>query len=379
MKIIFTGGGTGGHFYPIIAVAEKLNQIAKENRLLRPELFYLSTDPYDENLLFENNISFEKISAGKIRRAKSVTNFFLNMFDLIPTGIGVLRALWKVFIIYPDVVFGKGGYVSFPVLFAARILGIPVVIHESDSKPGKVNAWAGKFAKRIAVSYPDAVNFFDKSKTAYTGNPIRKIIEEPQTSGSHEYFGFDKNIPTVFILGGSTGAKYINEAIMQSLPELVAKYQVIHQTGKANISVAEETSKVVLNGNPNLSRYKALPYLNSLTMRMAAGIADVIVTRAGSTIFEIAAWGIPSIIIPIPEKTSHDQRSNAYSYARSGGASVIEEENLSTGVLLSEIERIVSNPSIKDAMKAGAKNFARLDSAKLIAEEIISIGLEHEK
>lgn len=379
MKIILTGGGTGGHFYPIIAVAEKLNEVAKNNRLLSPELYYLSTDPYDENLLYENNIKFVKISAGKLRRKNSFGNFILNAVDFIPTSIGVLRSLWKVFIIFPDVVFGKGGYVSFPVLFAARILGIPVVIHESDSKPGRVNAWAGKFARKIAISYPDAINYFDKNKTAYTGNPIRKIIEEPQTSGSHEFFKFDQNIPTIFILGGSLGAKYINEVLMQALPELVSKYQIIHQTGKLNESIVSETSKVVLNENKNIDRYKSFGYLNSLNMRMAAGIADLIISRAGSTIFEIAAWGKPSIIIPIPEPTSHDQRSNAYSYARSGACQVIEEKNLTAGVLLSEIERIITNPEIKQKMSTSAKSFARLDSAKLIAEQITAIGLEHEK
>ena len=379
MRIILTGGGTGGHFYPIIAVAEKINELAKENRLIRPELFYLSTEPYDESLLYENNITFQKVSAGKIRRDKTLANRILNAMDWLKTIRGVLAAVWKVFVLYPDVVFGKGGYASFPVLVAARLLRIPVVIHESDSKPGKVNAWAGKFERKIAISYPDAITYFKSDRTAYTGNPIRKIIEEPIVTGSHEFFKFKPEVPTIFIVGGSLGAKFINEVIMDSLPELVTKYQVIHQTGKANIAVIQETSQVVLHESLHKDRYVALPYLNSLTMRMAAGIADIVISRAGSAIFEIAAWGKPSIIIPIPETTSHDQRTNAYSYARSGASIVIEEKNLSSGVLSSEIERILSNPEVKQKMAENAKNFARLDSAKIIAEELIAIGLEHEK
>lgn len=377
MKIILTGGGTGGHFYPLIAVAQKLNEISKENRLLRPELYYMSTDPFDESLLYENNITFIKISAGKLRREKSIQNIILNTIDLFNTFVGVLVAVWKVFVIYPDVVFGKGGYVSFPVLFAARILHIPVVIHESDSKPGKVNAWAGKFATKIAISYPDAVNYFKPEKTAYTGNPIRKEVEEPLVTGANEFFKFDPNIPTVFIIGGSSGAKFINDAIMDALPELVKRYQIVHQTGKNNISVIHETSAVVLQNSEYKDRYRAIPYLNALTMRMAGGVADVVVSRAGSTIFEIASWGRASIIIPIPEPTSHDQRSNAYAYARTGSAVVIEEKNLSTGVLLAEIQRIIDGE--KEKMETAAKNFARRDSAKLIAQEIMAIGLEHEK
>jgi len=377
MKIILTGGGSAGHFYPLIAVAQKLNELAKENRLLKPELYYMSTEPFDENLLYENSITFIKISAGKLRKEKSLPNLVLNFGDLFSTLLGVLTSIWKLFIIYPDVVFGKGGYVSFPALLAARLLRIPVVIHESDSKPGKVNAWAGKFATKVAVSYPDAVSYFKIEKTAYTGNPIRKEIEDPQVSGSHEFFKFTKEVPTVFIIGGSQGARFINSAIMDALPELVKRYQVIHQTGTRNLSVIKETSEVVLLNSQHKERYVAIPYLNALTLRMAAGAADVIVSRAGSTIFEIASWGRASIIIPIPEPTSHDQKTNAYSYARSGAAFVIEEKNLAPGILLAEIERATTTE--KEKMQTAAKNFSRRDSARLIAEELIAIGLQHER
>ncbi len=376
MKILLTGGGSAGHFYPLIAVAQKLNELAKENRLIKPELYYMSTEPFDENLLYENSITFMNVSAGKIRKDKTLPNLILNFMDLFSTFFGVLSATWRIFLIYPDVVFGKGGYVSFPALMAARLLRIPVVIHESDSIPGKVNTWAGKFAEKVAVSYPDAASYFKPEKTAYTGNPIRKEIEEPQVAGSHEHFNFTKDLPTVFVIGGSQGARFINSAIMDALPELVKRYQVIHQTGVKNISVIQETSQVVLLNSEHKNRYVAIPYLNALTLRMAAGAADVIVSRAGSTIFEIASWGRASIIIPIPEPTSHDQKTNAYSYARSGAAFVIEEKNLAPGILLAEIQRAVTTE--KEKMQESAKNFARKDSARLIAEELIAIGLQHE-
>jgi UDP-N-acetylglucosamine--N-acetylmuramyl-(pentapeptide) pyrophosphoryl-undecaprenol N-acetylglucosamine transferase len=379
MKILLTGGGTGGHFYPIIAVAEEINEIAKVNRLLAPKLYYMSTEPYNEGLLFQNNIIFEKNSAGKIRRDMSLGNLIKNFFDLWKTFFGVLHAIWRMFVIYPDVVFSKGGYASFPAVFAARLLLIPVVIHESDSTPGKVNAWAGKFARKIAISYPDAIKYFKKEKTAYTGNPIRKEIQDPLASGMHEFFGLDKNLPTVFIISGSQGSVFVNEIIIRALPLLVAKYNVIHHTGKNNIKIIEETRDVVLQDNPNKSHYKALAYLNVLELRMASGAADVIISRGGSTIFEIASWAKPAIIVPIPPKTSHDQRSNAFTYARSGAAIVIEEENMSEGVLLAEIERILTIPGEKERMSEAAKTFARRDAAKVIAEELISIGLEHEK
>ncbi len=379
MKILFTGGGTGGHFYPIIAIAEELNNLVKENRLLRPEMYYMSTEPYNEGLLFQNNILFEKVSAGKIRKQMSPQNIFLNILDAFKTASGMVTALWRVFIIYPDVVFGKGGYASFPALFAARILRIPVIIHESDSSPGKVTAWAGKFAKKIAVSYPEAVKFFKAGRTAYTGNPIRSEITIPLTEGAFKILELTEGIPTVLIIGGSQGSKFINEIVMDSLTQLVEKYQIVHQTGKKNYTIIKETRDVVLLNNPLKDRYKIFDYLNVLNTRAAAGAADLVISRAGSAIFEIAAWGKASIIIPIPEPTSHDQRTNAYSYARSGAAEVIEEKNLASHVLLSEIDRILTTPGEREKMQSSAKSFARLDSAKIIAKEILNLALEHDK
>ncbi len=289
-----------------------------------------------------------------------------------------MSCLVKVFNLYPDVIFSKGGYASFPVLFAGRLLKIPVVIHESDSVPGKTNLWAGKFAKKIAVSYPEAVEFFDKKKVAYTGNPIRKSVENLSVSAK-EVIGLTENIPTILILGGSLGAQLINEEIIQILAKLVEKYYVIHQTGKANIEEAVKMSAVVLYDSKFKERYRPYDYLNDLNLSVAAGASNLIISRAGSTIFEIANWGIPSIIIPITESNGDHQRRNAFNYARSGGAIVIEEENLEPNILLSEIERLITNPELLKKMSEGAKSFAKKDAAKVIAEEIINIGLTHEK
>ena len=172
MKILFTGGGSGGHFYPIIAVVEALNDLVRERKLLEPELIYAAPDPYDREMLIANGIRFVPTSAGKIRNYFSILNFF----DYFKTAWGVLRSVLRVFFLYPDVVFGKGGYASFPTLLAAKLFKIPVVIHESDSTPGRVNRWAGTFAQKIAVSFPEAAHYFPKDKVAYTGNPVRKSI-----------------------------------------------------------------------------------------------------------------------------------------------------------------------------------------------------------
>ncbi len=164
MKIVFTGGGTGGHFYPIIAVVQKINKIIDEEHIIGSKLYYISDSPYDKQVLFENGIMYEEIIAGKMRTYFSLKN----LTDVFKMFFGTINAIVKLFSIYPDVVFGKGGYASFPTLFAARILGIPVVIHESDSAPGRVNKWAGHFAKRVAVSFPEAAQYFGLDRSANT-------------------------------------------------------------------------------------------------------------------------------------------------------------------------------------------------------------------
>jgi UDP-N-acetylglucosamine--N-acetylmuramyl-(pentapeptide) pyrophosphoryl-undecaprenol N-acetylglucosamine transferase len=302
----------------------------------------------------------------------------LNFLDIFKTFFGVLTSLWTLFKIYPDVIFSKGSYPSFPPLFAARILRIPVVIHESDTVPGRANSWAGKFAKRIAVSYPETAHFFNKEKVAFTGNPIRKEVKEVLPQGAYEFLNLEQNVPVIAFLGGSLGSGLINEVLMQALPKLVEKYQIIHQTGKKNLTETKNISEVILDKNPLKNRYKPFDYLNNLAMRMTAGVSSVIVSRAGSTIFEIAQWGIPSILIPITDSNGDHQRKNAYAYSRTGAARVIEEKNFSEAILRSEIERIIHDPNILKGMQESARKFARPDAAKKIAEEILSIALEHD-
>jgi UDP-N-acetylglucosamine--N-acetylmuramyl-(pentapeptide) pyrophosphoryl-undecaprenol N-acetylglucosamine transferase len=176
----YWGRVTGGHFYPIIAVAEAINDATRDRKLLEPQLYYAAPDPYDRELLVANNITFVPTAAGKMRRYFSLLNFF----DLFKTAWGVMRSLLRVFFFYPDVVFATGGYASFPTLLAARLFRIPVVIYATDVEPSRVNRWAKKFAVKIAVSFPEAAKYFPPEKTAFTGNPIRKAALMPAREGA---------------------------------------------------------------------------------------------------------------------------------------------------------------------------------------------------
>ncbi|MDO8492918.1 MAG: UDP-N-acetylglucosamine--N-acetylmuramyl-(pentapeptide) pyrophosphoryl-undecaprenol N-acetylglucosamine transferase [bacterium] len=374
MKILFTGGVTGGHFYPIIAIAKEVNKVAKEEHALPPELYFMAPGPYDSRVLFENNITFVRAPAGKIRRYFSIANFF----DLFKTAFGVIRAVFSVFSIYPDVIFGKGGHGSFPALLAGRIFRIPVIIHESDSAPGRVNSWAGKFAERIAVSYPEAASYFPKDKAVWTGHPIREEIMQPIKEGAREFLKLEPLAPVILILGGSQGAEAVNNAVVDALPKLLNNYQIIHQTGEKNFKSVVETASVVLENHPHLSRYKPFSYLNELAMRMSSGLASLVVTRAGSTIFEVASWGTPAIVIPIGEEVSHDQTKNAFSYARSGAGIVIEEKNLTSHILEFQIDKLMQNKEELEKMSLAAKAFAKQDAAHKIAKVIFGIAMTHE-
>lgn len=374
MRIVFTGGGTGGHFYPIIAIIQALKDVVKEEKLLDPDLYFFSPTPYDKKLLFEHGVDYHYIAAGKWRRYFSLKNFI----DAPKIVFGIFQALIKLFFIYPDVVFSKGGYASLPTVIAAHILHIPIIIHESDSKPGRVTRLTARFAQKIALSYPQAGKGLDQSKVAHTGNPIRQELLHPVTSGAREYLDLEKGVPVLLVLGGSQGAERINQTIVDALPQLVEKYYIIHQTGREHYSEARSLANVVLEGNEKADRYKPFEYLDVLAMRMAAGAADVVVTRAGSTLFEVAAWGLPSIIIPIPEEISHDQRSNAYAVAREGAGVVIEEANFSDDILISQVEELLSDRSRYNKMTHRAKEFAPRDAGYKIARELVHIGLSHE-
>lgn len=377
MKILFTGGGTGGHFYPIIAVAEAIQDMVRERKILEPNLYYAAPEPYEHELLVANNITFVPTAAGKMRRYFSL----LNGIDYIKTAWGTLRSMVRIFFLYPDVVFATGGYASFPTLLAARIFRIPVVIYATDAEPSRVNVWAGKFAVKVAISFPEAAKFFPEKTVAFTGNPLRKAVLLPAREGAYEFLKLDPALPVLLVWGGSQGAQAINEALLNALPELLKKYQVVHQTGELNIDDMIGRAKVVLGQTPELEvRYKPFGYLNELAIRMVAGVAVLVVSRAGAgSIFETSIWGLPSILIPIPEPTSHDQTKNAFAYARTGAAVVIQQNNLTPGLLVSEINRILEHKDIVERMSTAARSFARPDAAHAIAGALLDIAISHEE
>lgn len=367
MKIVFTGAG-GGHFYPLIAVAERVRKEAFVQNIAQPEFYFFSDKPYDEKLLFELDCKFVQTPAGKIRVYPSVET----ITDFFKTIAGIFVAFGKLYSLYPDVVFAKGGYASFPTLFAARLLSIPVIVHESDTVPGRTTTWAGKFALRVALSYQEAAKAYPQDRIAFTGQPIRDALLPPYNF-KREYT--KKERPVILILCGSQGSQKINTVVLQALPELLKNFDVIHQTGQDNLEEVKDAASKILSGHIFKDHYFAEGFLD---LALFYPKVDLVITRAGSSMFEMAVWQLPMIAIPIPETISRDQRTNAYSMASHSIATVLEENNLSPNILLSMVTRIFESEQSYTAMLKNVSFFDNsLSAATVIAREIIRIGLSH--
>lgn len=368
MRILLTGGGTGGHLTPLVAVARELKKVFQEKGLPQPEFLFVGPDSFSEELFQKENIASKIILAGKFRRYFSLLNFL----DILKFPVGLSQAIWQVFIFMPDIVFSKGGFGSVPAVLASRLFRIPVLLHESDTIPGLANKFMARFAKKIAVSFSSTLGYFSVKKTALTGNPIRDNIIGGAQEQAKQIYGLGGNKPVIFIFNGSQGAQPINEKILQVLPQLLQKYELIWQTGAANFNQITEEVKQIIGSLPENCHIVGFMDENQIAAAFAA--ASLVIARAGSsTIFEIAACGKPSILIPLPSSASGHQRENAFEYAKTGAAVVIEQSNLTPNLFLNEISQLISNPELLQKMSACAQSFAKPFAARQIAEEILKL------
>lgn len=368
---MLVGGGSGGHFYPLVAVAESLRTLAIPTPI---ELYYIGPTPYEQNELDRLDIDFVSCPAGKRRRYFSLRNYF----DIFKVFTGFFVAIVKLYVIYPDVIFSKGSFTSVPVLWAARFLRIPVVIHESDAIAGRANLLSKGFARAIGIAYPEAANYFPKEKTALVGIPLRHTLRTVVKDPFAE-LGIPNDLPLIVATGGSLGAEYINNIVLRALPKLLQNFRVFHLCGSQLYEETRLTAKALLTDETLSSRYYLQPHVNASTMAALYQAASVMVSRSGSSaIHETAYYGKPAVLIPIPESISRDQRTNAYAYARTGAATVLEQENLTEHLLAAEIQTIIGDPARYNKMAAAAKAFALPDAADQVATLLVSIGTEHE-
>ncbi len=370
IHVLLTGGGSGGHAFPLIAVARALRAQYGE---ADTRLYYIgpkSPMMERERALFEaEGIEVTFVLAGKVRRYTSSQNFI----DPFRTLWGIIQSLYFVLRIMPNVVFAKGGYGAVPVVIAAWLYRIPIMIHESDAVPGVANRILGKFARRIGIAYPSARKFFRERKTALVGVPVRKTILNGDPSRARKRFHLVEERPTVLVLGGSQGAHKINKALLEALKILATRTQVIHQTGERDYEyVVHEAARRGFKAGRD--GYTPVAFLSPEEMGDALAVADIVVSRAGATaIAEIAAYGKATILIPLNISANDHQRMNAYEIAKEGGAIVLDETNIGRTMLSSTIFKVLDDEALRLKMEEKIIAFYHPLAADHIAQGLIEM------
>ncbi len=370
MRILFTGGGTGGHILPIVAISRELKRSYPGENM---ELYYMGPEnKFGDILLSQEGIKALSVRAGKLRRYKGPTAFLHNLADMLfltPWGIG--KAFKILFFLSPDLIFSKGGYGAIPATVAAKMLGTPIFLHESDIVPGKANLIAEKFALEIFTSFPFTRHFSPK-KILLVGNPIRSRLLSGSREEALQLFQLVGDKPVLLIMGGSQGSQRINDMLLAVLDAALSQFEIIHQTGEANFKTVEQEAKVVIS-EANLPYYHPVPFLNENELRHAYAAADFICSRAGAgSIFEIAALGKPSMLIPLPESAQNHQVENAYAYANTGAAIVLEEANLTPHFFLERARSVVFDPVETKRMAEAALKFAKPNAARVVADYLLA-------
>ena len=332
-KIVMTGGGTAGHVTPNIALFDSLQKDGYE-------IHYIgSYEGIEKGLIEDKKIPYYGISSGKFRRYRS----WKNLTDPFRVLHGFFQARRLLGRIRPNVVFSKGGFVSVPVVMAAKTRHIPVIIHESDLTPGLANKLAMPSATKVCCNFPETLPYLPKEKAVLTGSPIRQELLHGNKQAAKDFCGFTDDLPILMVMGGSIGSVYINNAIRGCIDTLLTKYQIIHLCGKGNIDESLKDKK----------GYAQFEYISENLPDLFAA-ADLVVARAGAnSICELLALHKPNILIPLSRNASRgDQILNANSFAKQGFSAVLEEEEVTPEKLMATIDDVMAHRSkYIDAMK----------------------------
>ena len=352
-RILLTGGGTAGHVTPNIALLPRLRELGYD-------ISYMgSYDGIEKKLITEFQIPYYGISSGKMRRYFDPKNFS-DPFKVLKGYGEAVRIIRKL---KPDVVFSKGGFVSVPVVLAAKRCKVPCIIHESDMTPGLANKLAIPAASKVCCNFPETLQYLPKDKAVLSGSPIRQELLHGDALAARKFTGLTDDKPVILVMGGSLGAAAVNEAVRKILPTLLKDFHVIHLCGKGKLDAS-------LSG---LSGYVQYEYINEELKDLFA-LADIVISRAGAnSICELLALHKPNLLIPLSAAASRgDQILNARSFEKQGFSLVLEEEAISNEVLLQTIHRLYDErASFSEAMKASRQTDS-IDTIVGLIEEAAS-------
>ena len=351
MKIVIVSGGTGGHIYPGIAIAQEIKKRDPQSSIL----FLGSREGLENKIIPKEGYSLKLIKARALLRKfsyKALTAPFIS-------AIGFFQSLWLLKRFSPNFLISTGGYVSLPAVTAAKLLRVPIILHEQNALPGAVNRICSFFANKIFLYFPESKKYI---KGEVVGNPVRKEIIEANKATAQEKFGLNPKMRIVLVMGGSQGAKQLNEIVVSSLDKVPSDIFILHIIGDRDFGWAQR----YLEGK-QLKNYRALPYLYA-EMAHTLAAADLVVSRAGATaIAEFTIWGLPMILVPFPFAAENHQQLNAEAVAQNGAAIIIKEKDLTPQKFIS----LITNSAIDyDKMKKASLELAKPKAAERIVDYI---------
>jgi len=369
MKIVVTAGG-GGHFSPALAVMRKLPKEANILFIGRKHAFEGDkAESFEYKTVHELKIPFEMIITGRLQRTVSLYSFT----SLLKIPYGFLQSLRILTSFRPDVVFSTGGYVTLPVTIAARILDIPVVIHEQARKAGLANRIAGKFARKICISWESSVPFFPPEKTVLTGNTFREAFLHPPKKKF-----FPDPLPIIYITGGSLGSHAMNHMVEEILEKLLSKFNIFHQTGDAQAFKDYERLRQLRESLPEKlqKRYYLTKFVSPDEVATILRMASLVISRSGiNTLTEILYFEKPALLIPLPHGQTNEQRENARFLEELGLARVKEQEELTPETLYTEIEKMMSELELYKVKQADSSGIQK-DATEKIITTLLSVAKE---
>lgn len=362
MRIVLSGGGTGGHIYPAVAVARQLEAEAEGSAFL----YIGGKRGLESKLVPQENLPFKSIDITGFRRKLSMDNVKTVLRFL--KGVRASKAMLKEF--KPDVVIGTGGYVCGPVVYAASRLGIPTLIHEQNAIPGLTNRFLSRYADTVAVSFEGTESAFPGSKRViYTGNPRATTVMTASPQRGYASLGIPDGSTVVLVVGGSGGARAINQAMIEMAAAVGRdnKAHYVYVTGEAYY---EDTRKALVAKLGHLPSWlHILPYIHNMPEVLAC--TSLIVNRAGASFLaEITALGIPSVLIPSPNVTNNHQEANARQLEAEGAAVVVLEKDLSGQSLHAAVQRIITDEALRARMSEASRRLGKRDSAAIVVDEL---------
>jgi len=370
MRILVSGGGTGGHIYPALAVARELQ------KTYGAEILYLGdADGLETRLVPQAGFKLVTVHAGRLHRYWSART----VRDLARVPVGFLEARRHVRAFAPHAVFTSGGYVAVPAGFAARRMHIPLLIHQQDVPPNLANRLLRPMANRISVSFEESLAYFPKNKTRLLGNPVRDSVlavvgTDPRAQKRN--LGFSPAFPLLVVTGGSQGARHINQATTEALPKLLERFQVLHISGQFTYDETQAAAMEQVRSLPEhvRQRYRLVPYLNE-DMPVALAAADAVISRSGAaTLAELAVLGKPSLLVPLPPGFGGSpQEANAATFAKHGAAQVILDKDLTGETLLAGVTDLFAAPEHRIQMGQAARSFARPRAAQDLAAAVLGL------